>query len=120
MNMAVPSLNVAIRHADLDNPRACRRIDDFVAEHPEAEVFHRPQWSRAVERGCRQRSHYLVAEDARGGLRGCLPLTEIRSRLFGNALVSAGFATGGGILADDSLAAERLAEAGWALADRIG
>jgi len=51
---------------------------------------------------------------------GCLPLTEIRSPLFGNALVSAGFGTGGGIIAADELTAARLAEAGSALAGTLG
>jgi FemAB-related protein (PEP-CTERM system-associated) len=53
-------------------------------------------------------------------VRGVLPLTEIRSLLFGNALVSAGFATGGGILAEDERAAETLAKAAWELAERLG
>lgn len=118
MNAPV-AIAVSIRAADLADAGESARIDAFVAAHDEGTIFHRPQWSRAVERGCRQQAHYLVAE--RGGvLVGCLPLTEIRSRLFGNALVSAGFATGGGVIADDGTTAARLAEAGWALAERLG
>ena len=62
--------------------------------------------------GTGQRAHYLVAERD-GAVRGVLPLTEIRSRLFGNALVSAGFATGGGALAEDERTAATLADAAW-------
>ena len=120
MTVALPIATVDVRAAQLDDPRECRRIDDYVGEHETSEIFHRPQWSRAVERGCRQRSHYLVAEDGRGRLAGCLPLTEVRSRLFGNALVSVGFGTGGGVVADDRLAAGRLVEAGWQLATKLG
>ncbi|HYJ53786.1 MAG TPA: FemAB family XrtA/PEP-CTERM system-associated protein [Allosphingosinicella sp.] len=109
MNAPAPRLGIAVRKADL--AAEAERIDTFVAEHPEGTIFHRPQWSRTVERGCGQRAHCLIAE--RGGvLIGLLPLTEVRSPLFGNALVSAGFGTGGGILGDG---AQALAEAAWAL-----
>lgn len=109
MNAPAASLALTVRQADLVTDSA--RIDAFVAAHPLGTIFHRPQWSRAVERGCGQRSHYLVAERG-GAIVGCLPLSEIRSPLFGNALVSAGFGTGGGILGEGG---EALAEAAWAL-----
>jgi FemAB-related protein (PEP-CTERM system-associated) len=108
---------MSVRIADLADPAERGRIDDYVAGHPEAELFHRPQWSLAVEEGCRQRGHYLIAEDGRG-LTGCLPLIEIRSPLFGNAMVSVGFGTGGGPIADDKATATRLLAAGWELAGR--
>jgi FemAB-related protein (PEP-CTERM system-associated) len=75
------------------------RIEAFVRAHPDATPFHLPAWSRAVERGCGQRARFLVAERA-GTIVGYLPLTEMRSTLFGKALVSAGFAVGGGILGE--------------------
>jgi FemAB-related protein (PEP-CTERM system-associated) len=106
-----------VRVADLADKAERRKIDDYVAAHPGAEIFHRPHWSIAVEEGCRQRGHYLIAE-GRGGLAGCLPLIEIRSPLFGNALVSVGFGTGGGPIADDPAIAGALVAAGWALAGR--
>ena len=118
MNAPMPIL--AVRSADVSDPGECARIEAYVADHPSAELFHRPLWSRAVELGCRQRSHYLVAEDPRRGLVGCLPLTDVRSPLFGRALVSVGFGTGGGVLADDPAAAARLIDAGWELARRLG
>ncbi|HWT12822.1 MAG TPA: FemAB family XrtA/PEP-CTERM system-associated protein [Allosphingosinicella sp.] len=120
MNALSPIGAVTVRAADLADAREAARIDAFVAAHPEAEFFHRPQWSLAVEQGCRQRAHYLVAESPSGSLVGCLPLSEIRSPLFGNALVSVGFGTGGGPLGEDRGAAARLVEEGWALARRLG
>ncbi len=105
--------------ADLADAATCARLDAYVAEHAQATLFHRPQWSRAVERGCGQRSIYLVAEKA-GVITGCLPLTEIRSRLFGNILASVGFATGGGIIADDEQAEAALAQAAWRLVEERG
>lgn len=93
--------------------------DAFVRAHPEASFVHLPKWTEAVERGTGQKGHYLVAERG-GAVRGVLPLSEIRSHLFGNALVSAGFGTSGGILADDARTAGTLARAAWQLAERRG
>lgn len=92
-------------------------VSAFVHAHPDAEPFHLPQWSEAVERGCGARAHLLIAEDEHGALTGLLPLTEVRSPLFGSAMVSAGFGVGGGILGDG---AEALAEAAWSLARARG
>ncbi|HEX9946609.1 MAG TPA: FemAB family XrtA/PEP-CTERM system-associated protein [Allosphingosinicella sp.] len=120
MTMYTPITAVAVRAADLSDPAECARIDSYVAGHPDSVLFHRPQWSLAVEQGCGQRGHYLVAERPGGGLAGCLALTDVRSVLFGRALVSTGFGTGGGALADDKAAADALLRAGWDLAGRLG
>ncbi|WP_298688143.1 FemAB family XrtA/PEP-CTERM system-associated protein [uncultured Sphingomonas sp.] len=90
----------------------------FVRAHPRGTPFHLPAWLAAIEAGTRQRAHMLVAERS-GRIEGVLPLTTIRSLLFGKAMVSSGFAVGGGVLADDDAVAEALIEAGWALADKL-
>ena len=116
--MTVPLLGV--RAANLNDAAEATRIAAFVRAHPEGTPFHLPAWSLAVARGCGQRSHTLIAERGDGTIEGVLPMTEVRSRLFGRALVSNGFAVGGGILADSDTAAKVLAEAGWALALKLG
>lgn len=90
----------SIRTAELDNPEDCARIDRFVRDAEGGTPFHLTGWSRAVERGCGQRAHYLVCEDMDGLIAGLLPCTEVRSPLFGRALVSSGFAVDGGALGD--------------------
>lgn len=120
MTLHSPIARAAVRAADLRDPAECARIDSYVAGHPDSVLFHRPQWSLAVERGCGQRSHYLVAERPGGGLAGCLPLTDVRSPLFGRALVSAGFGTGGGAIADDKAAEAALLRSAQALAEGLG
>ena len=52
-------------------------------------------------------------------IAGLVPLTEVHSPLFGRALVSSGFAVGGGILAHSDLVADKLAEQAWRLAQRL-
>jgi FemAB-related protein (PEP-CTERM system-associated) len=116
MNAPMLSKPVALRFADLGDAIERARIGAYVHDHADGTPFHLPGWSVAVARGCGQKSHYLVAEGANGELTGVMPLTESRSPLFGNAMVSAGFAVGGGILADNPRTATLLAERAWALA----
>jgi len=111
---------IGLRTADLDDAAECARLDAFVRTHADASPFHLTGWSLGVARGCGQRSHYLVAEHANGRVAGVLPLTEIRSPLFGNAIVSSGFAVGGGVLAADQASADALVAEAWALTERRG
>ena len=111
---------LAVRAVDLRDVGERARLDAFIYAHPEATPFHLSAWSLAVAEGCGQTAHTLVAERADGALAGLLPLTEIRSALFGKALASNGFAVGGGILAEDDAAMPVLADAAWALATRLG
>lgn len=104
-----PISAIAVRTA---GPADEAAILEFVGLHPDATPFHLPAWLRAVERGCGHAGRYLLAERS-GRLVGLLPLTALRSRLFGSALVSSGFGVGGGILGEG---AEELAAAAWALA----
>jgi FemAB-related protein (PEP-CTERM system-associated) len=79
------------------------RWDAFVAACPEATFFHRAGWREVLERAFGHRTHYLLAE--RGSdIVGVLPLTEIRSRLFGHALISNAFCVYGGIATTDEAA----------------
>lgn len=116
MNAFSPVAGAHIRVAGKADAAA---IEAFVQAEPTAQLFHLPQWGEAVERGCRQRSHYLLAEDEGGGISGLLPLSEIRSPLFGSALVSAGFGVGGGIIGSDH-AIGPLADAALQLAKDLG
>ncbi len=116
MNAPVTLPGFTVRTANLAASDEVRRIDAFVRSHPRATPFHLTAWSRAVEKGCGQKAHYLVAEAADGSLTGVLPMTEIASRLFGRALVSAGFAVDGGVLSDSEAAIRGLVSHAVALA----
>lgn len=115
MNAHAVIAPVTVRVADPDEPW----LDAFVRAHPEATPFHLPQWSRATAAGTGQRAHFLVAERDRA-VQGVLPLTEIRSPLFGAALVSTGFGVDGGILANDESVVEALAAEAMLLAAELG
>ncbi len=108
MNAPVKTGTV-LRAVDLRDGADLRRIEGFVAETG-ASLFHRPAWLRGIAAGTGQRAAGIVAERL-GTVTGWLPLTEVRSVLFGKALVSSGFGVGGGIVAEDDMAARMLAEA---------
>jgi len=117
MNAPVKSGEV-VRVADWRDPGEARRIAGFVAEAG-ASLFHSPAWLKAVEAGTGQRAGGLVAERM-GVLTGWLPLTEVRSALFGKALVSSGFGVAGGIIAASDSAMQALAEGAQDYACRAG
>jgi len=118
----VPLLDrpVACRRATLTDADERARIAAFVAGHGQGTPFHLAEWTIAVAEGCGQAGRYLIAEAADGALAGVLPLTLVRSPLFGSALVSAGFGVGGGILARDAATSRALADAAWAIATDAG
>jgi FemAB-related protein (PEP-CTERM system-associated) len=105
-----------VRLADLGSASDRAAIDDYLAGRPEATPFHRREWIEAIVKGCRQEAHYLMAGDP---ISGVLPLNELHSPLFGRALVSSGFAVGGGIIAEDDATAAALGAAALKLAARL-
>lgn len=115
--MALIETPVGVREADLSDAGDVARIAAFVAATPGGTPFHLPAWSRAVATGCGQSARYLIAERADGAIAGVLPLTAMRSPLFGAALVSTGFGVDGGVLGD---AVDPLAAGAWDLAQRLG
>ncbi|WP_343525723.1 FemAB family XrtA/PEP-CTERM system-associated protein [Sphingomonas sp.] len=106
-----------IRVADLARGDERERIDAFVDAAPGATPFHRTGWLLAGAAGCGQKAHYLLAERGDGMIAGLLPLSEIRSPLFGAAMVSTGFGVDGGVLGEGG---DELAEAAWNLAQSAG
>ncbi len=93
--------------------------DAYVAAHPEATFFHRSGWRRILEETLGHRSHYLYAE-IDGRIAGILPLGHIRSRLFGNSLISTPFCVYGGIIADNAEVSAALDDAACHLAHSLG
>ena len=86
---------------DLDDATQVAAAEAFVAARADATPFHRPAWLNAIARGTGNRGDMLAAVASSGQIAGLLPLTHMKSRLFGQALVSSGFAVDGGILAVD-------------------
>ncbi|MET0372192.1 MAG: FemAB family XrtA/PEP-CTERM system-associated protein [Sphingobium sp.] len=112
--------DLAVTSMDLNDPGQAAAIDAFVLAHPASTPFHRPAWMLGVEKATGNRAHMLVAVGPSGWIRGLLPLHHMKSRLFGEALVSSAFAVDGGILAEDPVAIAALAGAAQGLARDAG
>jgi FemAB-related protein (PEP-CTERM system-associated) len=114
MNAPFSPPSTQVRIADPGDRPA---VAAYLASHG-ASAFHDFRWLDAVERATAHRLHVLLCE-AGGDLRGVLPLHEVHSPLFGRALVSTGFAVGGGIVADGEAEADLLAALAEELATRL-
>jgi len=95
------------------------RWDAFVADCAQATFFHRAGWSRVMTEGLGQRCHYLLVE-RNGEIEGILPLAEVRSRLFGHALISTPGCVYGGVAAVSEEARQALTLESMRLARRLG
>ncbi|HEX2941259.1 MAG TPA: FemAB family XrtA/PEP-CTERM system-associated protein [Rhodopila sp.] len=75
--------------------------DRFVEAMPAGTFFHRAAWANVIERAFRHDTHYAFAERD-GAITGVLPLARVRTRLFGDTLISVPFCVYGGPLAADA------------------
>ena len=83
------------------------RWDEFVHRCVDATFFHRIGWKEIIEECFGHPTHFLLAErDAQ--IVGVLPLAEVKSFLFGHALVSLPFCAYGGVAADEDEAVSAL------------
>ena len=93
--------------------------DRFVLASPVGSFFHLSGWTRVVEQVLGRRTFRFTARDERG-IRGVFPISSVRSRIFGNSLVSSPLAVYGGICADGADAHAGLLRAGQNLAEQLG
>jgi FemAB-related protein (PEP-CTERM system-associated) len=92
----------------------------WIAGRAEATAFHTPAWMAAISDATGHAAYHLVVRDAASLICGYLPLHHIKSALFGAAMVSSGFAVGGGIIATDQGVADALAQAAWEKTAALG
>jgi serine/alanine adding enzyme len=102
------SSNVA-SHPEVTTEVSATEWNQFVDSHADATGYHAWEWRDVFARALGHRAHYLAVREA-GRVRGILPLTEVRSRLFGRALSSLPYVNYGGVLADSADAARALLE----------
>ena len=96
-----------------------RRWEEFVFACPAATFFHRVGWREIYEEVFRHRTHYLLAERGER-IVGVLPLVQMKSLLFGHALVSLPFAVYGGVATEDDEALHSLHRFAVALGRELG
>lgn len=84
--------------------------DAYVQAHPGSSVYHLSAWRDIVAGVFGHESCYLAAR-ADGNIVGVLPLIRLRSRLFGDFMVSMPFFNYGGVLSDNADVAAWLVDA---------
>ncbi len=110
---------VMVGQLDSGDSAAVARWEAYVAHAPAATFFHRAAWQKLLRDVFRHRTFFLCAERD-GSIVGVLPLAQVKSLLFGNALVALPFAVYGGVVADDTAAAAALEAAAEGLAQQLG
>ena len=109
---------LTVRVVSLDVISEVAAWDAFVHSHEAGTAFHLTAWARAIHKTFCHAEHYLAAY--RGAeLEGILPLIHVRSRLFGNALISNAFGVYGGPLAHSQDVHDVLDGAAWGLAEKL-
>ena len=98
--------------------RDYQQWDRFVDAHDAGSFYHLAGWREIITRAYGHPCHFLYTEQD-GEISGILPLVHIRSRLFGNALVSMPFCVYGGVVARDHDSRVRLVAEASALAERL-
>jgi FemAB-related protein (PEP-CTERM system-associated) len=88
--------------------------EEYVVSHPQGTFFHRAAWQRVIVRSFGHKPYYSLTLRA-GKITGILPLIHMKTRLFGNALVSTPFCVSGGPIADDPESLQALTS----MADKI-
>lgn len=97
----------------------CLNWDQYIENNTKASVFHLSAWGRSVHKSMKHNLYYLYAEKE-DTICGILPLIHIKSKLFGNSLVSVPFSVGGGPLYDDLEALNALDEEAIKIAENLG
>ena len=92
----------------IDISSACNsECDQFIQQMPTAKLCHISAWGDMIQRTFGHKTFYLVAHDD-NKIHGVLPLTQVRSKLFGNRLISQAFSDYGGPLARNPAISQRL------------
>lgn len=93
--------------------------DAFARGAPGGTIYHQLSWRRIFAREFEWDTHYLEARND-SGVEGVLPLVRLKSRLFGDFLVSLPYVNYGGVLARSAEADRLLVAAASELAGSLG
>ena len=85
--------------------------DQFVRSTDGSTGYHRFGWKDVITKSFQHECYYLAAIASNGEWQGILPLVHMRSRLFGNFLVSVPFVNYGGLVCNNQTAEALLIEA---------
>ncbi len=93
--------------------------DEFVSSHPKGSWYHQSRWKQLIEDTFGHKSYYLSAR-IDGRLAGILPLSLVKSPLFGRFLVAPAYGRYGDICADNPAAEQAILSHAKSLATELG
>ncbi|WIT11350.1 FemAB family PEP-CTERM system-associated protein [Paucibacter sediminis] len=111
--------DLAVQRLRVDDAVTARRWDEFVMGCPDASFFHRAGWQQVIQQAFGHACFFLYVERA-GRIEGVLPLAQVKSLLFGHALVGLPFGVYGGVAAVNDEAAQVLEREAQQIAQRLG
>ena len=88
-----------------------KAAEAYVACHPASSLWHRPVITSFIAETYRHPAQILIALSADNRVVGIVSLVQLKSRLFGNFMVSVPYFNYGGLLADHPTVADALIEA---------
>lgn len=94
--------------------------DAYVQRHEDASPYHASAFRNLIEDVFHHPTFYLSATDPENRITGVLPLVRLRSRLFGDFMVSMPYFNYGGALSDSPGISEALMLRAASLADELG
>jgi len=83
----------------------------YVESNPAASIYHRSEWKELIRKTFGHSGHYFAARNNDGRIIGILPLIRLRSRLFGDFMVSMPYFNYGGAIANHPLVEQQLMQA---------
>jgi len=92
------------------SPDDYQRWDAYVSQHEGASVYHLSAWKTLIEKTFGHKCLYYFAQNESGEICGVLPSVNLKSKLFGNFVVSMPFFNYGGVIADNSEITHKLNE----------
>lgn len=95
------------------------RWDAFVLSSTYASCYHQTGWKEIIEKTFGHKAFYLMSENQSNGIDGILPLIQLKSRLFGNFLVSLPYVNYGGVCISNQESLDRLLREAELLAKEI-
>ena len=94
--------------------------NSYVESNPAASIYHRTEWKALIKEAFGHDSYYFAARNNNGEIVGILPLTRLRSRLFGDFMVSMPYFNYGGAIADQPQIEQQLMQAASQQAAELG
>lgn len=107
--------NIAVKQL---TPSEYEQWDSYVKNHQQGSFFHLSGWQQVIAKSFHHDCYFLYVE-LDGNIAGVLPLVEVKSKLFGHALISTPFCVYGGAIAESPALVRQLEKEACQLAEKL-